>query len=397
MSASSNEEFLSAADLTKIISREAQSAREQNLFGPDTSVREQKTARAGATGREDFAMLDIAQPRLRAKEITHGIGDDAVVTDLSALLLDKSASLQSDAEARSGYRHVGRIEMSITEWSSVADNPRQRDTELHARKAKHLKEYDPIHRFVSMAVLPDGRRIKLDGHTRVFLWSRGEALGPQTVFVEVYSCRDAASAEALYSKFDSQAAVETGADKVAGAARRHGLEFKTGMLRAGRYGSAVKRLYAYSTKTWNASWQDHDFVYDAVGHYAKELRLLDLTEPSPSQFPSGIVMAALATMKRRGEAALPFWKEYAVGGGTKVGSTMDGVQALIDAVVKAKQAARGKGSDGGAGQQLALLGKGILTFEAKRASQPYKVGKHGGVRSMDEDVLLQYLRYTAGA
>jgi hypothetical protein len=108
-------------------------------------------------------------------------------------------------------------------------------------------------------------------------------------------------------------------------------------------------------------------------------------------------MAALATFKRRGGEVLPFWKEYANGGGKKDGIRMDGVQALIDAVTEAKLAAKGRGGDGGASQQLALLSKGILTCEAKRSGQTYKVGKHGGVRSMKEDVLLEYLRHTVEA
>lgn len=387
-------QFLTDKEMGDLLDREARIAASDEISGPDASARDTKNgARAGAGRREDVAMEAVAQARPRAKQISFGIGSDSEVTDLSALLAAKSKDIQTEAEARAGYRHVGQVQMSIAGWDRVQSNRRQRDTELHARKAKHLQEYDPVHRFVSMAVLPDGRRVKLDGHTRAYVWTTGGVAGPETVIVDVYACDSEDITETLYSKFDSQSAVETGADKVAGAARRHGLAFETGMLKAGRYGSAIKRLYIYSTKSWNAAWGDHDFVYDAVGFYARELRLLDTVGATPKAFPSGIIMAALATLRRRGEAGLPFWREYAAGGGTKTGFRMCGIQALTDAVADAKDSARGR-ADGGATQALGLLGKGILAFEAKLSGQTYKAGKGGGVRSMREDVLLEYLRHS---
>lgn len=366
------------------------------LFGPDPDDQVTKNgASAEAARREVDAMQAIAQPRSRAKEIQFGIGDPASVTDLSELFAARSLNLQSEAEKRTGYRYIGRVEMPISEWAAVSDNPRQRDTELHANKAAHLKQYDPIHRFVSMAVLPDGDRIKLDGHSRVWLWSRNQVCGPATVFVDVYACEAKDIVEDLYSKFDSQAAVETGADKIAGAARRHTLVFKSGMLRSGRYGSAVKRLYAYSTKTWGKSWGNHDFVYNAVGFYRNELALLDEVGPTPGVFPSGIIMAALATFKRRGRAVLPFWLAYAQDRGQKDGVNKDAVQALRDAVAKTKLGAKGKKGDGGQIQQLGLLGKGIIACEAYRTGQTYTVGTGGGIREKKEDALVEYLRYSA--
>ena len=364
-----------------------------SLFGPDATAQVIKNgAAAEAERREVDTMQAVAQTRRAAKENSFGIADPHSVVDLDKVAIDPkiAAEREREAEGGAGYRYHGRVEMTARQWAAVPANPRQRDTEAHAKKAKHLRTYDPVHRFVNMARLPDGRMFKLDGHTRSYLWQRGEVAGPATLFVEVYLCDDEAAAKRLYSKFDSQAAVETGADKIVGAAREQGLTFTSPMLRAGRYGSAVKRLYMYTTKSWG-DWSSAQFVYDAVGFYRDELKRLDAINPQPAAFTSGVTMAALATFKRRGAEATKFWTNYAANIGSKDGLRMDGVEALRQAVADTKlmQARR---TDGGGAQQLVLLGKGILAYEAFRLGRTYTAGKGGGIRTMDDDVLKEYLR-----
>lgn len=62
--------------------------------------------------------------------------------------------------------------MSLHQWLQVPDNPRQRDTIRHATKAAkdHLSEPSLTHLEVSAAELPNGELLKLDGHTRSYLW-----------------------------------------------------------------------------------------------------------------------------------------------------------------------------------------------------------------------------------
>jgi hypothetical protein len=359
------------------------------LFGPDPQGPETKNGAAAEAGRREvFAMQAVAQPRSRTKELSFGIGEPNKVTDLSKVV---APDVQAKAEANVGYRFTMRVEMTPVQWAKVQDNPRQRDTLAHAKRAKHLRIYDPAHQFVSMAQLPDGTLYKLDGHTRSLLWSTGEVAGPKTLCVDVFTCDDVQAVQNLYSKIDSQSAVETGADKIAGAAKQHGLVFTSPLLRAGRYGTAVKRLYMLTAKDWTP-WSDPRFIYDAVGFYVPELRRLDALTPQKSSFTVGVIMAALATFKRRGAEATKFWEAYAADQGVRNATTMDGVQALREAVVDVKLRAAGKGMDGGNAQQVALLGKGILAFEMYRSGRPYKAGKGGGVRNMDDPTLKEYLR-----
>lgn len=68
--------------------------------------------------------------------------------------------------------------MLVEDWIKVEDNPIQRDTEKHAAKAKHLMTPHPSHSFVFAAELPNGKLIKLDGHTRALMWRRKDVSPP---------------------------------------------------------------------------------------------------------------------------------------------------------------------------------------------------------------------------
>src|SRR4029077_6653573 len=94
------------------------------------------------------------------------------------------------AKLRPGKDAPQNIEMSVADWIQVAPNPRQRDTEKHARKAKHLMTPQPTHRRVSMAMTPDGRKWKLDGHTRALLWSRNQVERPESLNVSVFTVQN---------------------------------------------------------------------------------------------------------------------------------------------------------------------------------------------------------------
>ena len=93
--------------------------------------------------------------------------------------------------------------MTAAEWAAVADNPRQRDTVSRASKAKHLDVLEPTHTIVSIAELPDGKRFKLDGHTRAYKWQADPKLAPPfPLDVRVYVVADLAEVKRLYMHFE---------------------------------------------------------------------------------------------------------------------------------------------------------------------------------------------------
>ena len=240
--------------------------------------------------------------------------------------------------------HAGVIEMSVEDWINVPDNPVQRDTARRARKAKHLHVLDPVHQEVRMARLPDASCIKLDGHTRALLWNGGLAheniqpKRPEYVVATVYECQTREDAKRLYDKFNSRASVKTWQDEVQGAHRELDLHFESSLLRAGRYGMAVRSLYELLYRV--AYQTTPTFTRRCVEEFAPELRFLDRCVPSKADFPVAVTMAALATIRDSGSPAVEFWDRYAKDAGYKGDGERDPVQALRETVQTAREQKR---------------------------------------------------------
>lgn len=242
------------------------------------------------------------------------------------------------------YRRTATIEMSVRDWLAVPSNPRQRDelVRLEKNRVDHLLEPEEKHREVAMGILPDGRRYKVDGHTRLLLWSKGLVPPPESLIVDVYSCANEAAVEQLYDKFDNTAATEYGTDRVTGAYREAGIAPKSPMLREGGISTATRQLYHFLTQT-SPDKKSKDRVINAcVRMFADEIMLLDTVEPTRFLFPTGIVMGALMTLTVHPEKATEFWTKYSANAGTKSGDRMDAVQALLERHAKEKGKTNGR-------------------------------------------------------
>ena len=114
---------------------------------------------------------------------------------------------------------ITRIVMDVDDFIKIQDNPIQRDTVRHAKKASkfHLKKYHDSHRVVAIGRLIGSKiQWKVDGHTRAYLWAMiGEdgLTAPKTVFVDVYHVKDEKEVVELYRCFDNRNAVETNIDQ----------------------------------------------------------------------------------------------------------------------------------------------------------------------------------------
>ena len=223
------------------------------------------------------------------------------------------------------------ITMSVEDWINVEDNPIQRDTKKRAKKAYHLHVFQPVHAEVRMAKLPNGRCIKLDAHTRSFLWDGGlKSRGilparPEILLVAVYPCRDLQHAKRLYEKFDSKAALKSPQDEIQGAHRELGLKFESPLLKNAFYALSVRTLYLalYGNKD-----QGPGFLRRCVKEFTPELKSLDACGPRSNLFPVSFVMAALSTIRVYKEPAVDFWTRYARKEGWRIDSESDPVQAL---------------------------------------------------------------------
>jgi len=229
---------------------------------------------------------------------------------------------------------MSSIRMTCDEWIKVPDNPRQRDTERHAAKAKHLLVLSPTHVHVSAAQLPDKSLIKLDGHTRALVWGRRIAKRPPYVEVAIIPVSSLEEAKALYGHYDSKDALETATDKISGGFNEIGFQPKSGLLKSGRIGSAL-RIAWVALKGWSKESAPKD-TYQMVNEFAEEILALDDMELSKSAATSGIIAAFLLSYRKHGDECVAFWRAVFADAGTKANGQMDAVQALNELILQRK-------------------------------------------------------------
>lgn len=248
--------------------------------------------------------------------------------------------------------------MTVAEWIAVKDNPIQRDTERHATKAKHLLTPHPTHQFVFAAELPNGKLIKLDGHTRALVWKRKDVEPPAFVLAGIIPVPDSAAAERLYKDFDSREALETNTDKVSGAYNRHNFVARSVLLQRGSIMTALKMAYAIlngsaagtgagtgqrksaapGTKSSELYKAD---VYTMIDEFSYELHALDGFMLRPGQAGNGVMGAFLVSTRRYGHKVIPFWQGVFANTGDKKGNQMDAIQATVDLIIRRRNTRSG--------------------------------------------------------
>jgi len=253
------------------------------------------------------------------------------------------------------------IQMTPAQWAEVQDNPIQRNTAEHAKKAirGHLRTASPTHALVAAALLPDGTLVKLDGHTRSALWQDGRLEAPTTLQVVVQSVPSMAGAMELYKQFDNPGATETAGDRLSGAFRLHGLVAKNRLLTHGGITSALNIIDQAKP------------VYEMVGEWKDELALLDELDASPTAMPSTLICAALLTLRKHGTKALDIWRLYAAGGGTRIDGKSCGVDELTRIVADLR--ARKQLASGGASSRQSQAGRAISCCDAWLHGRNYTV------------------------
>lgn len=270
-------------------------------------------------------------------------------------------------------RFIGTMPMSAADWHEVEDNPRQRDTARRAKRANHLMTPHPSHVIVHMARLPDGRRYKLDGHTRDYIWAKGDVEAPHELVVNIWDCGTLDQVKDLYSTFDNQGAVENVSDRMHGGMNEHGLNFESPLLRSHKFATALR--YA-ATFMYGQEQARAMSVYDMLDYWSPELMLLDQCAPSPDRFNSGVVAGSLLVFRRYGERALEFFENYSQGKGSKVSGEADAVQALEERITRLKSARQ----ISGASNATLIVGLVLSAFDAFQNDRTYFIARGGGVK-----------------
>ena len=245
------------------------------------------------------------------------------------------------------------IQMTPAQWAAVEDNPIQRDTEEHAKKAlrNHLKKPSSAHRHVHAARLPNGKLVKLDGHTRSLLWQQGRLMAPEVVEVALHEAADLKEVIELYKHFDNEGSTENATDRLSGAYRLHAVKPSGRLLVSGGISSAL-----------NIIDQSQRPIYELVEEWKGELELLDALNATKRAMPSVLIAAALVTFRKHGLRALQFWTLYCTGAGSRIDGKSCGVDELTRIVADLR--ARKILATGGNAARREQAGRAISCCEA---------------------------------
>jgi hypothetical protein len=223
--------------------------------------------------------------------------------------------------------------MSLEEFASIPDNPRQRDTEKHARKAtrRHLKKPSPVHACVSVAAINGVPVCKLDGHTRCFLWQTGKLERPSAnLTVSVFAVSSLKEAAELYSHFDNTDAAEVASDKLSGACREAGVFLTSNLFAGHTFNTSLKFAHNLSGGTQLTE-------YELVPKWASVMKTIDDWQLDRNQFKGSgllsLMFIAVASGAYQEEMLQDFFTRYAKDMGEKSGALRDGVQALREHMV----------------------------------------------------------------
>lgn len=249
-------------------------------------------------------------------------------------------------------------EMSIETLFDIDDCPRQRDTAKRAARAKHLDVLFPTHMVVSIAELPNGRRMKLDCHTRLYKWASGSTPMPERVLAVVFPVNSIEQALALYTHFDNEVAKETAADKVCGAIKQHAIEVASPFLGDGRLGTPVRymqRALRVAGYSGIPDTKSAEFMYTMIALLAAQLIALDSIDPKANKFRGPLATTFMLAHRKHGDAVIPFFKAV----NDNAGSEEDGMFCPLQGVKKVFSNTSG----GGQSEHMVRVGKVLRLME----------------------------------
>ncbi len=278
---------------------------------------------------------------------------------------------------------IRTIKMTIQEWDKVPDNPIQRAIEPRAiqysRPGQHLSAPHMSHAKVVAAELPSGKLIKVDGHTRAFMWIQGMLEHPKKVLVDLYPVKNMEEAKALYRTFDNKAATESDKQKIYGACNELGFHPRCSLFYSGAVLSSCKVMVFPNKYADTRALTVTDLLKPHIPAFKHIDSMADVIR-NHSLFPSYLITAMIMSVTAHGLSACSFWEAYALDEGHKSAREMDGIFATRKMFDEIRHA------------PLRSWGYGLVThltpvvlhyFDAWRTKKKLTVGRGGkGVPAM---------------
>lgn len=224
------------------------------------------------------------------------------------------------------------------EWKAYPDFPFQRDTAAHAAKARrsHLAESGYTGPYVDACTINGGPIIKLNGHTRTYVWEAGGLPKPPSLEVRLWICDTEAEARKIYSELDPITAGKTSADLIYGLFSGHGLQPQSSRIRTGNLGYALLFALAKHKPSNGQSTRDIYYLDEALRSGGGDLILMADTLGLPSDFRGSALATVFLTFqhygftanKKTGKTISDFWRgAVARDQGLQQNSRCDAIQA----------------------------------------------------------------------
>lgn len=286
------------------------------------------------------------------------------------------------------------VQMPVEAWINLPDHPRRRDTARHVRKRQWAllrTAQGPVFESLRWVVAAEvaGEAWKVDGHARALLWANGGLPRPDNVFAKVFRCGSHDELHDLYSTFDHPAAAETVFDRVSGAYRQHGLILKSERLRSGTIADALYIAWRGVARSVDKGGDDDDVdIYEVVGTFVPELRLLDTVDPQNDIFYTGVVAAGLLSLALDPQL-VGYFGRLSRREGNKREGLLDPVEALLHMIGRLKQR-RGAWVKAQQEQLCAAALTGAFAWQAGESHPHYWVRET--LPAMDVHELVQRVR-----
>lgn len=246
------------------------------------------------------------------------------------------------------------VNIKSDDYITIPENPVQRDTKNRALKANvgkgHLRFPHPSHTTVSIALLisnkniktseltikelldmiksDDYKKVKLDGHTRSYLWERNLLIKPDILVCAVYFVDEIEQAKDFYRAYDSKNATETPKDRLY-SALRDAFTYPPKSTIWKKTGAKVAIEVAFYN---NASMPDEKLINihktDRIACHV--LQTVDNCNLLNIKALNASVMAAMfLSILRDGASALGFWIDFSHGKGVLNEGQMDAVMMAV--------------------------------------------------------------------
>lgn len=153
-------------------------------------------------------------------------------------------------------------DFTIEQWLKCKDNPRQRNTELRAGRAKkkHLCKWKSVHNSIAVSRL-GGEDFLNDSHTRRYLYEDGHFDGcrtPKVLQAFVIECDTIEEVAENYKCYDSKQSVEKASDEYYSQMKELGYVFKSKRFEEPTSLGAIQTVCCdgtiQTTEDWMTAW-----------------------------------------------------------------------------------------------------------------------------------------------